>query len=186
MSRAKVIATGIALMLMMTITACSSTDAEQQADDAPVLGPSVAETESSAAVAEWLVPQDVLTALEARGFACEWSGQGDQILDENPTTGDKAEIPIVRCDEYGVALGSGEPGWYAGILPECQPLTDADRESELSSAQIVLGPNFAILGAAEGASFPQDAQADDFVDAFGGEIITFLDLYERVCGDEQE
>jgi len=54
----------------------------------------------------------------------------------------------------------------------------------LLRAPIVLGTHFADLDGAEKAEFPPDATAGDFIAAFGGEEITFPDLYARVCGSK--
>jgi hypothetical protein len=164
------------LAVTMVMSACSGeSDSPAQSDAA---------TSASVLTDTWAEPQDVLDGLAEAGLDCTWSGTGDQIIDQSPISGQPAEVKVIRCDGYGVALGSGEEGWYSQILPECQPLTDNDRNSPLASAPIVLGTNFAVLGGAEAAQFPPDATAKDFIDAFGGEEITFLDLYDRVCGSE--
>lgn len=160
----------------MALSACSG-DSESGTQ-------SESNTSEAVATDAWTEPLDVLDGLSAAGFDCTWSGTGDQIIDQSPISGQPAAVKVIRCDGYGVALGSGEEGWYSQILPECQPLSDNDRNSPLAAAPIVLGTNFAVLGGAEGAQFPPDATADDFIAAFGGEEITFLDLYDRVCGSE--
>ena len=165
----------VSLALVMSLAACSQGSSEVSSGE---------QEEPAVSTSDWSVPQDVLDGLEAEGFACEWSGEGDQIIDRSPISGRPAEVVVIRCDGYGVALGSGEEGWYSMILPECQPLTDTDRNSPLASAPIVLGTNVAFLGGEADATFPDDAPAQDFVTSFGGEILTFLDLYERVCGSE--
>lgn len=164
----------VASLALVGLSACSS---GSSSDAASAQGEVVGTT-------QWTQAQDVLDALESEGFDCVWSGEGDQVIDQSPISGAPADVVVIRCDGYGVALGSGEEGWYSNILPECQPLTENDRNSPLASAPIVLGSNVAFLGAEAGATFPDDAQAEDFVASFGGEIITFLDLYERVCGSE--
>lgn len=63
-------------------------------------------------------------------------------------------------------------------------MTEQDRSSPLATAPIVLGTNFAILGSDEEGGFPERTPIEGFVEAFGGETITFLDLYDRVCGSE--
>jgi hypothetical protein len=165
-----------ALVVALAVSACSG-----ESDSA---APSDSNASASVVADAWTEPQDVIDGLAEAGFDCTWSGTGDQIIDQSPISGQPAEVKVIRCDGYGVALGSGEEGWYSQILPECQPLTDNDRDSPLASAPIVLGTNFAVLGGAEAAQFPPDATAQDFIDAFGGEEITFLDLYDRVCGSE--
>lgn len=167
----------LAVAAVLPLAACSGGDSS--AEEVPD-----STNTSSQALADWQEPQDVLDALTEEGFLCEWTGFGDQILDESPVTGEPAEIVIIRCDGYGVALGSGEDGWYSQLLPECQPLTEEDRTSPLASAPIILGANFAILGSDEAGGFPEGTPIEDFVGAFGGETITFLDLYDRVCGPE--
>lgn len=167
---------GSILVLAMAVSACSG-ESESGAQSESNTSPAVA-TDA------WAEPQDVLDGLSTAGFNCTWNGTGDQIIDRSPISGRPAEVIVIRCDGYGVALGSGEDGWYSQILPECQPLTDEDRNSPLASALIVLGANFAVLGGVEGAQFPPGATADDFIAAFGGEEVTFMDLYDRVCGSE--
>lgn len=187
----------------LALSACSSS--EPAATDASVQGPSAAEQDSApeaeaesteptpdettdpadspASVDVWQEPEDVLAGLQVAGFPCEWSGDGDQILADNPVTGQPAELVAIRCDGYGVALtkNAGE-GWYSQLLPECRPLTEEDRSSPAAAAQIVLGSNFAILGSTQSGGFPAETPAEDFVAAFDGELVTFMDLYDRVCG----
>lgn len=169
----------LALAAALPLAACSS-----DSDDSGASTEETAAETSTQVLADWEEPQDVLDALNDAGYVCEWTGFGDQILDESPVTGEPAEVIIIRCDGYGVALGSGEDGWYSQLLPECQPLTEQDRSSPLATAPIVLGTNFAILGSDEEGGFPERTPIEGFVEAFGGETITFLDLYDRVCGSE--
>lgn len=169
----------LVLAAALPLAACSS-----GSDESSGQAEAEAAAASTQALTEWEEPEDALAALADAGYVCEWTGFGDQILDESPVTGEPAEVIIVRCDGYGVALGSGEEGWYSQLLPECQPLTEEDRSSPLAEAPIILGSNFAILGSDEQGGFPERTPIEGFVDAFGGEIITFLDLYDRVCGPE--
>lgn len=191
----------------LAVSACSGS--ETTTTDAATQGPTVAESDTpsesapetepetadaTASEAEtanesappsgaWQEPEDVLAGLEAAGFPCEWSGDGEQVLADNPVTGQPAELVAIRCDGYGVALTkTGGEGWYSQLLPECRPLTEEDRSSPAAQAQIVLGSNFAILGSTESGGFPEATPADDFVTAFDGELLTFMDLYDRVCG----
>ena len=152
----------IGIPLILLATACSS---------------------SQSAAPEWKTGKDVLDSLKEKGFSCEWTGSGEQVTTENPLTGEKSDYPSVRCDGYGIALFESQDVLFNDIRKQansCEPLTQEDVDAEGSQTPVVLGSTFIVIPDGE---FPGSAQPADFVKAFGGEEMTFLDLYAKVCPD---
>jgi hypothetical protein len=139
----------------------------------------------SSQAAEWKTGKDVLDSLRDAGFACEWTGLGEQVQFRDALSGEESKLPTVRCDGYSIGVVESRRAFITqlGDVSECEPLTERDLASEVSSVPLVLGPNFVILpGGSEGA-FPTVAQPEDFTKAFGGQVITLLDLYNLACPD---
>lgn len=130
--------------------------------------------------ADWSTGKDILDGLKANGFSCEWTGPGEQVVLSNPLTGEEAGDPAVRCDGYGIALTSSKADLLEAVLREsrCEPVTAEDRSREAAQMTVVVGPNFVVVPNGE---FPASAQPEDFTKAFGGEVLTLLDLYEEAC-----
>lgn len=139
----------------------------------------------TAPTADWSTGKDVLDALKAEGFTCEWTGSGDQVVLSNPLTGEDSGYPAVRCDGYGIALIESREQLLEAVAQEsgCEPITAEDQSSEAAQLTVVLGTNFIVVPNGE---FPAAAQPQDFTKAFGGEIQTLLDLYEEACGSSAD
>jgi hypothetical protein len=133
--------------------------------------------------ASWKTGKDVLDSLKTAGFACTWTGSGEQVSNTNPLTGGDDGQPAVRCDGYGVALIESKDALIAAVKEQpdsCRDLTQEEVDAAGSQSQIVLGDNFVVVPAGQ---FPGEAQPADFVKAFGGEAMTFVDLYKMICPD---
>lgn len=134
----------------------------------------------SSPTADWSTGKDILDGLKANGFSCDWSGPGEQVVLSNPLTGEEAGDPAVRCDGYGIALIPSQAELLEAVAREsrCEPITAEDRSGEAAQMTVVVGPNFVVVPNGE---FPASAQPEDFTKAFGGEVLTLLDLYEEAC-----
>lgn len=138
---------------------------------------------SVANTSDWQTGKDVLDALKSAGFSCPWTGTGEQVVNIDPMTGNDAKLPTVRCDGYAVALIESKEALLASMKQgsdSCRDLTQAEASDPQSQMQLVLGDSFLV---APNGSFPGEAQAQDFVKAFGGEAITLLDIYKMLCPD---
>jgi len=135
--------------------------------------------------AEWKTGKDVLDSLREAGFACEWSGPGEQVDFRDAVSGQESKLPTVRCDGYSIGVVESRRAFLTQLADEaeCEPLTESDLSSEVSSVPLVIGSNFVILPGGSSGEFPTVAQPEDFTKAFGGEVITLLDLYNLACPD---
>ncbi|MDP1878822.1 MAG: hypothetical protein Q8M17_14830 [Actinomycetota bacterium] len=170
---AKLTLTTTAAFAVLVLSACgggSSTSA-----------PSVAP-----ATVEWTTVQDVRDSLEADGLTCMESGVGPFVQEGKTLDGEVTDKwTEINCDDFDVILVLDAAAFGADSLATCTENEANFEEARevLTSTPLVVSDRFLVIGTADGGGFPEDAQPQAFVDAFGGTEMIIADYYKSVGCD---
>lgn len=126
----------------------------------------------------WQTAKQAVDALKSEGFECGTAGAEPSTRPIGGFGAASGSQAVILCGGYDVLIGDAADLWLQSICAAA-PVEDLVMYAQVSVVEL---NDVTIVGSGVAGEFRGIAQAQDFIDAFGGRVVPLGSRYSEVCG----